>query len=178
METMEVKIVRSRRRRRTVSARLVRDTLEVRAPLLIPQHELARIVADFKVKFERKKIKDELDRKESLLEKAARINEQYFDDKLTVNSIEYVTDQSSKFGCCNYRTGNIRISHRVGLMPAWVRDYVILHEMAHLLVPAHNKEFWDIVSRYKLTERARGYLIAVGLESESGSEIPPRENHR
>ena len=47
-------------------------------------------------------------------------------------------------------------------MPEWVRRYVLIHEMAHLIEPNHSRAFWDIVSRYKLTERARGYLMAVG----------------
>ena len=90
---------------------------------------------------------------------------------LTVNSIEYVTDQTSKFGCCDYRSCRIRISHRIGAMPEWVRDYVIIHEMAHLLEPNHGASFWNLVSRYKLAERARGYLMAAGLAEEEGNSL-------
>lgn len=161
---MEVKIIRSKKRFRTISARLVKDTLLVNAPLMFPEERLEKIVADFKVKFEKKKLKDDLNRAQDLIQRAGRINAKYFDNQLKVNSIEYVDNQNSKFGCCNYRTTNIRISHRIGLMPDWVRDYVILHEMAHLVEPNHSRAFWDIVSRYKLAERARGYLIAIGLE--------------
>ena len=163
---MEVKIVRSRRRLRTVSARLIKDTLLVSAPLMLSRESLEKIVTDFKVKFERKKLKAELDKSDNLTERARRINEKYFDNKLKINSIEYVADQNRKFGCCNYRSANIRISHRIGLMPEWVRDYVIIHELAHLIEPNHSSAFWDIVSRYKLTERARGYLIAASLDIE------------
>ena len=163
---MEVKIVRSRRRLRTVSARLIKDTLLVSAPLMLSRERLEKIVTDFKVKFERKKLKAELDKSDNLTERARRINEKYFDNKLKINSIEYVADQNRKFGCCNYRSANIRISHRIGLMPEWVRDYVIIHELAHLIEPNHSSAFWDIVSRYKLTERARGYLIAASLDIE------------
>jgi predicted metal-dependent hydrolase len=164
---MEFKIIRSRRRRRTVSARVIKDTLLISAPAMLSQERLDGIVADFKIKFERKKIKEELDRKQSLVDIAQKINEQYFENKLKVNSIEYAIDQDSKFGCCNYGSGRIRVSHKVGLMPGWVRDYVVIHEMAHLVEPNHSASFWEIVSRYKLAERARGYLMAAGLESEA-----------
>jgi len=166
---MEIKIIRSRRRKRTVGARMVKDTLLVSAPLLISPEHLERIVSGFKVKFEKRKIKEELDRKQSLFDIAARINEKYFQNKLKINSIEYVTGQESKYGCCNCRDARIRISHRIGLMPDWVRDYVIVHEMAHLIEPNHSGAFWEIVSRYKLAERARGYLMAAGIDKEDGA---------
>lgn len=161
---MEVRVIRSHRRRRTVSARIVNNMLLVRAPAHLSQERLQKVVDDFKSKFERKKIKEELDRSHNLPLIAAALNKKYFDNKLNLNSIEYVSNQTSKFGCCDYRNGHIRISHRVGLMPAWVRDYVIIHEMAHLLEPNHSRFFWDIVYRYKLSERARGYLIALAFK--------------
>ena len=46
-------------------------------------------------------------------------------------------------------------------MPDWVIDYVLLHELAHLVVPSHSPAFWTLLSRYPKTERARGYLEGV-----------------
>jgi hypothetical protein len=54
---VEVKVIRSRRRRRTVSAKMINDCLVVSAPLMISESSLAEIISDFKVKFEKKKIK-------------------------------------------------------------------------------------------------------------------------
>ncbi|MDD4955487.1 MAG: M48 family metallopeptidase [Candidatus Omnitrophica bacterium] len=159
---MEIKIIRSNRRRRTVSARIVNDCLVISAPEALCEDNLRRIVSDFKLKFEKKKIKEELDRNQPLSEIADILNKKYFNNELKINSIEYVTGQNSKYGCCDYRNGHIRISHKVGLMPKWVRDYVLVHEMAHLIEPNHGKAFWGIVHRYRLTEKARGYLCAAG----------------
>ncbi|MDQ1443333.1 MAG: hypothetical protein QOG97_3561, partial [Acidimicrobiaceae bacterium] len=38
--------------------------------------------------------------------------------------------------------------------------------LAHLAVHGHDRAFWDLVARYPKTERARGFLIARGLESD------------
>jgi hypothetical protein len=157
-----VKILRSKKRRRSVSCRLVRDILVVRAPENMPEIRLQEVIAELKARIERRHLKEELNKNENLASRAEEFNKRYFENKLKVNSIEYVTGQKSRFGCCNFRTGSIRISHRISSMPQWVRDYVIIHEMAHLAVPDHSRAFWDIVNRYKLAERAKGYLIAAG----------------
>ena len=46
-------------------------------------------------------------------------------------------------------------------MPAWVLDSVLIHEMAHLDEPNHGPKFMALVGRYELSERARGYLMAM-----------------
>jgi predicted metal-dependent hydrolase len=165
---MEVKINRSQRRRRSVSARLVNDLLLINAPLALSQDRLDKIISDFKLKFERQKLKTELDKEKNISDLASALNEKYFDNKLKIESIEYVTNQNSRFGCCNYRTAKIRISQKIGLLPRWVRKYVLIHEMAHLIEPNHSRAFWDIVCRYKLTERARGYLMAASMNMTGG----------
>lgn len=166
---MEVKIIRSQRRRRSVSARLVDDLLLINAPSVLPQEHLDKIVNDFKLKFAKQKLKTNLDKEKNLLDLASALNKEYFDNKLKIESIEYAIDQNTRFGCCNYRTAKIRISHKIGLMPKWVRKYVLIHEMAHLIEPNHGRAFWDVVLRYKLTERARGYLMAasVGMQEDA-----------
>jgi hypothetical protein len=156
-----VKILRSKKRSRSVSARLVKDILVIRAPENMPETRLQEVIAGLKARIERKRLKEELNKNENLASRAEKFNKRFFENKLKINSIEYVTGQKSKFGCCNFRAGSIRISHRISSMPQWVRDYVIIHELAHLAVPDHSRAFWDIVNRYKLAERAKGYLIAA-----------------
>lgn len=166
----DIKILRSNNRRKTVSAKLNKSVMCVYAPSRIGDLELERAVSFLKKRFIRSLLRKKLNKEKPLSIIADRINKEYFDGKLDFFSIEYVTDQNSKFGCCNYLKRTIRISHRISEMPDWVRDYVVLHEMAHLLEPNHSKSFWEIVSVYKLSERAKGYLLAKGIDDEDNKE--------
>ena len=168
---METKVIRSYRRRRTISARVVDGKMHIYAPVGVSDAKLTEVITNFKKRFEKQKLKKELKIKENLHQVAQKLNKKYFGGKIKIGSIEYASNQNKIFGSCSYRKGTIRISHRLSSMPQWVRDYVIVHEMAHIIQPNHSQSFWGIVSRYKLTERARGYLIAKGLESEEESDI-------
>ena len=161
---MEIKIVRSAKRKRTIGARMVGDTMVVRTPADISEARLEKIINNFKQWYEKRQLKKELNRKKNLSDIAQRLNHRYFDGEIEIKSIEYSTDQSKQFGSCNFKAKTIRISHRLTEMPEWVRDYVIIHEMAHILQPNHSQSFWRLVSHYRLTERARGYLLAKGFE--------------
>ena len=173
----EIKIIRSDNRRRTISARLVENTMFVHAPGSISDAELKKIIDRLKKRLHRRKIKNELDKTQGLTIAADRLNKEYFNSKLKIISITYSANQNTIFGCCNYRTKEIRISHQLIQMPYWVKDYVIVHEMAHLIEPNHSKAFWDIVYRYRLAERARGYLMAKGLDSEEGNDIEQADSY-
>jgi predicted metal-dependent hydrolase len=163
---VEVKVVRSKRRKKTVEARLESGVLVVRAPATISDAELSPIIEKLKAKIEKKQRRRQFESDASLEARARKLNRRYFDGKLTWSSIRYVTNQNKRFGSCTPSYGTIRISHRVADMPAWVRDYVIVHELAHLVETNHSRAFWDLANRYPKTERARGYLIAIGMEAD------------
>jgi hypothetical protein len=66
-------------------------------------------------------------------------------------------------------------------VPGWVVDYVLVHELAHLLEPGHDEPFWAWVHRYPRSERAMGYLEGlsaaaglglVGIDGERPDETP------
>lgn len=160
---MDVKIVRSHKRTRTVSARVVDGVFVVYAPATMTDAELQPIVDKLLARWQKRRQTRELDDKE--LERRAReLNAQYFDGKLRWQSIRWVPNQESRYGSCTPSQGTIRVSHRVGSMPAFVRDYVLMHELAHLRESNHGPRFWALVNRFPRTERARGYLMAMGLE--------------
>ena len=75
--------------------------------------------------------------------------------------VRWVTNQNGRWGSCTPGDRTIRLSSRLRGMPEWVIDYVLLHELTHLVVPGHGTRFWDLLTRYPRTERARGYLEGV-----------------
>ncbi|MBW2616128.1 MAG: M48 family metallopeptidase [Deltaproteobacteria bacterium] len=160
---MKIRIIRSKKRRKTIQAREVDGTLEVLAPANMSDKELEPHIVRLKGRIERHNQKFELD--DEILEKRAHdLSNKYFEGLLQWNSIRWVTNQSKRHGSCTTGRETIRISHRIANMPRFVKDYVIVHELAHLVEPNHGNRFWELVNRYPKTERARGYLMAVGLE--------------
>jgi predicted metal-dependent hydrolase len=161
---MEVKVIRSPDRKKTIQAKMVGDTLVVHLPLGMHREEERKIIEKMKDKIEKKKQKKQLNKDDFLKTRFNEMNRKYFQGTLTVNSIEFVTNQERVNGSCTPNNCTIRLSHKLLDMPKWVLDYVIMHEMTHLVHPNHSKAFWTKVGEYKYTERARGFLMAKGME--------------
>lgn len=138
--------------------------IQVRAPATMSETELAAHVSELVTRLERRYRSESID-----LERRARTLADRFD--LPRPEAIVWADQRSRWGSCTTTTRTIRISNRLAAYPPWVLDYVIVHELAHLVVPGHDARFHAIVDRYPLAERARGFLMAVSY----GDAPPPDE---
>jgi hypothetical protein len=97
----------------------------------------------------------------ALLTRARRLAATYFDGAVEPASVRWVDNQNSRWGSCTPEDRTIRLSSRLQVMPPWVVDYVLVHELAHLREPGHGRAFWALVAAYPRAERARGYLEGV-----------------
>jgi predicted metal-dependent hydrolase len=154
-----VRIVASPNRRRTVSARLIDGVLELRVPAAMSVAERERWAERMRARLERQ-VRRARPADQALERRAESLNRQHFDGRLRWHSIAYAP-QTSRWGSCSFTAGVIRISTRAAGLPSWVLDYLLVHELAHLEVQDHGPRFWALVNRYPLTERARGYLMAL-----------------
>ncbi len=160
-----VRIVRSAKRRKTVSATLQDGVLVVRAPAHMSDEALQPIIQRLRKRLQRRLQRQTLS-DEDLERRAQYLNRKYFGGRLRWTSIRWSSRQKRRFGSCTPARGTIRISQRLARAPRWVLDYVLMHELAHLVEPNHSPAFWELVQRYPWTERARGYLIALAMEED------------
>lgn len=158
--TSAVEVRRSTRRSRTVSAYREGDHTIVLIPARMSKSEEQRWVGVMLEKLAAQESRRVLG-DSGLAERAGRLSAQYLDGRAQPASIRWVTNQNTRWGSCTPAEGSIRLSHRLQGMPEYVVDYVLLHELAHLLVPGHGPRFWRLLEAYPRTERARGYLEGV-----------------
>ncbi|SPL92542.1 Putative predicted metal-dependent hydrolase [[Actinomadura] parvosata subsp. kistnae] len=107
---------------------------------------------------------------EALLERAKELSAKYLDGEPQPVSVRWVDNQQHRWGSCTPETGTIRISTRLKGLPEWVINYVIIHELVHLLVPSHGAKFWALVEQYPKAERARGFLEGFSAAAHTAPE--------
>lgn len=159
----QVEIRRSTRRTRTVRAYREGDKTIV----LMPAH-LSPAVEQEHVR----SLLERLDRRErrsrpgddELMDRAAALSSRWLDGRATASSVRWVTNMDKRWGSCSSADASIRLSHRLQGMPAYVVDYVLVHELAHLIEPNHSAQFWSLVDVYPEAAKAKGFLEGVSWQ--------------
>jgi predicted metal-dependent hydrolase len=159
----EIEIRRSARRTRTVRAYREGDTTIVLMPA-----GLSKAVEDEHVR----SLVERLDRRakrarpsdEQLLARAGELSRRWFDGRATPSSVRWVTNMDKRWGSCSSGDRSIRLSHRLKGVPEYVVDYVLVHELAHLIEANHGKAFWALVDAFPESEKAKGFLEGVSWQ--------------
>jgi predicted metal-dependent hydrolase len=172
-----VEVRRSKRRTRTVTAYRDGDTLVVLIPARLSKAEEAHWVAEMQRKLLRGEARRRPPTKTSdaaLLRRCQELSEKHLNGRAEPASVRWVPPMRTRWASCTPTDGSIRVSEHLRDVPAWVLDYVLVHELAHLFESSHNARFWGWVDRYPQAERAKGYLI--GWSAAARLEPPPGED--
>ena len=76
-----------------------------------------------------------------------------------------IKEQKTRWGSCS-KKGNLNFNWKLIMAPAWVLNYVIVHELCHLRYLNHSKEFWSILANYM-----PDYKNATAWLKENGSAL-------
>lgn len=167
---VEVRI--SRRRRKSATGYWEGDRIVVVIPSHVRKAERPELidwlVTRVMAKRPAAKANDEV-----LAARAATLADRYLGG-IRPNSVRWVTNQSRRWGSCSADSGEIRLSHRLRAVPAWVLDATIVHELAHLVHPNHSPEFHDLANRHPRQAEAETFLegYSLGLETAGAGPAP------
>ena len=164
MDEPTVEIRRSTRRRRTVSAYRRGDTVVVLMPAGLSAAQERKHIDVLLARLAKARRADRRT-DTALADRAESLRVRYLPEAPEPSSIRFVDNQVRRWGSCTVLDRSIRLTSRLVDVPGWVLDYVIVHELAHLLEAHHNARFDALVARYPRTERAIGFLDGYDLAS-------------
>lgn len=165
--TPPVEVRTSARRRKTASAYWQDGRVVVILPERLPRAERVELVDGLvrRVLAQRPAVTAS---DHDLEVRAAELADAYLDG-VRPRSIRWVPNQRRRWGSCTSRSREIRISDRLRVVPEWVLDAVIVHELAHLVEPAHNARFRRLTARFERMEEADVFLAGYTLGAEHGA---------
>ena len=162
-----VEVRRSSKRRKTIEAYRKGDTIIVAIPARMSKREEERVVAEMVSKLG----KDDLRLTSTeLMARALELNSLYLGNKATPITVEWSSRMERIWGSCTIEERAIRLSNRLDDAPRYALDYILLHELVHLIVAGHGPDFKALLAVYPELERAEGYLEGRQIRLEEDLE--------
>lgn len=159
-----IRVRRSAKRQKTISAAWKDGTMVVSVPAALT-HEVERtLVLDMVKKLERKMARVAAPDHDAVLwERARAMDQELFAGLAAPSAVRWVTNQNTRWGSASLRSRRIRLSDRLRTMPQYVQDYVLAHELAHLVEPrdGHGPRFKAALARYPRVHDANTFLAGV-----------------
>jgi len=172
----DVEVRVSRRRKKTAGAHWEGDRIVVVVPTHLRGTERDDMVDHLTRRLTRHR--PHLHASDGELAARARLLGRAHLDGVEPASIRWATNQTKRWGSCTLATREIRISSRLRVVPDWVLDAVIVHELAHLLEAGHTARFRALESRYPRRAEAdvflEGFALGLQLDVPAGLDGPGR----
>lgn len=182
---VNVRVLRSARRRRTVSGVWKNGTAVISVPATMSLRQendwVDRMVPDILARRAKALDRYGANADTELMQRAQYLNRKYFEARAEPLSVKWVTNQTTRWGSASTGSGAIRLNHRLQQMPTWVQDYILIHELAHLIAEdGHGPQFKALETRFERKAEAKAYLAGVSFGMAHGwapgvmSPQPPR----
>ena len=158
----EFRVIRSTRRKRSISALRQNGIIEIHIPDRMSRKDEFAIIPEMIEIVLRREAKSRSS-DAALAQMAERLLELYLPDFHERPSAITWRTMRERWGSCTTSDGTIRISLRLNGAPDYVVDCVLFHELIHLRVPGHGKDFYAYLDRYP--EKARAEAFLEGFEA-------------
>ncbi|MCU0233084.1 MAG: M48 family metallopeptidase [Thermoanaerobaculales bacterium] len=171
--TLELRV--ERKRVKNINARLRGTTLLVSAPRWVGRAELEAGIVELARRLLRRSRAEAINREGGAVEVARRVAAR-FPRPPEVREVRFVTTQQARWGSYSPHTGVVRLNAALRLMPPWVLEAVVAHELAHVVHHRHSEAFWKLVRTVcRHTDRANAFLEGVSWLASAWEGLPPVE---
>lgn len=167
----EVEVRISRRRKKTSEAKWVGGRIVVSLPAHLDVESRQKTIDWLVDRLLTRHLQSGLD-DAGLLARAVELSNCYLVGTRPA-SVRWVTNQTARWGSCSHYSGDIRVSHRLRVVPEWVLDSVLVHEVAHLTHPDHSRAFHELAGAYPRHAEAGVFLAGYGLGLSNPAPLTP-----
>jgi predicted metal-dependent hydrolase len=169
---LEVDVFRSARRKKTARWHVKDGRVCLEVPAKMAGRQVERLVEQVREQARQHLLRAELAEQHAdaeLLRRAREVARRYVPQAADrLRSADWSARQGRRWGSCDASVGRLRISDRLRRLPRFVLEYVLVHEVAHLLEPNHGPAFHQLTRAYPWAERAKGFLLAIDMGAASG----------
>jgi predicted metal-dependent hydrolase len=170
------RVIRKERRRRSISAFRQGGVIEIHIPAKMSRRQEIEVIPEMIAMVLRREARSRKTDSQ-LMEIGLQLLAKYLPEcEVKPASINW-RNMSERWGSCTTADRTIRISDRLIGAPQYVLDYIIFHELIHLVIPGHDRSFYNYLDRFTEQSKAEAFLEGFELGSQSGgSGVIPAVN--
>ena len=153
----EIRVIRSSRRKKSIGAYREQGAIVISVPARLSNSKVSAVIPELVEKILTKEAKERLTDSQ-LHERSLYLLGKYLPEFLITPASVTWRSMNERWGSCTTVDRTIRISDRLNGAPEYVVDYLLVHELIHLMIPDHGVEFEGLLARFESSDRASAYL--------------------
>jgi len=153
----EIRVVRSSRRKRSISAYREQGAIVIQVPARLSNSKVSEVIPEMVEKILTREAREKISDAE-LFDRARELLARYLPEFTISPASVTWRPMNERWGSCTTLDRTIRISDRLNGAPNYVVDYLLVHELIHLMIPDHGPQFEALLARFEESERASAYL--------------------
>ena len=153
----EVRVIKSSRRRRSISAYREHGAIVIQVPAHLSNSKIQEVIPEMVEKILSREAREKMS-DEALFDRSLELLARYLPE-FRVKPVSVLwRSMNERWGSCTTLDRTIRISDRLNGAPDYVVDYLLVHELIHLEIADHGPDFESLLSRFERADLASAYL--------------------
>ena len=153
----EIRVIRSSRRKRSISAYREQGAIVISVPAKLSNSKVSQVIPEMVEKILSREAREKISDSE-LFDRAHALLQRYLPEFIVTPASVTWRAMNERWGSCTTVDRTIRISDRLNGAPGYVVDYLLVHELIHLQVPDHGPDFELLLARFEESDKASAYL--------------------